>query len=60
MRVRTIAWAGLLASLAHGGDHERSLGSHHRLADSFVKPRLFSATEVLGRDLAHVVMFGVL
>jgi hypothetical protein len=32
----------------------------HRLADSFVNPRLFSATDVLGRDLAHVVMFAAL
>jgi len=58
MRVRMFNWARLLAYPAHAGDHERSLGSDHRLADSSVNPRLFNATDVLGRDLAHVVMFG--
>ena len=51
-------WARLLASIAHVGDHERSLGPDDRLADSSVNPRLFSAADVLGRDLTHVVTFG--
>jgi hypothetical protein len=51
-------WARLLAYPAHADDHERSLGSDHRLADSSVNPRLFSTADELGRDLAHVVMSG--
>jgi len=58
MRVRTFSWARLLAYPAHAGDHERSLGSDHRLADSSGNLRLFSAADVLGRGLAYVMMFG--
>jgi hypothetical protein len=42
---------------ANAGDHERSLRPDHRLADSSGNLRLFSAADVLGRDLAYVVMF---